>query len=109
MLVPWLCLNPAHHSMQRSHRCAVLCSSWQVLRSGFTERGLGSVQDEATGLVVQMLDPQPGEVLLDACAAPGGKALYAAARMEGKVCAWCGPACGQVWQAQEPGRRGLLQ
>jgi hypothetical protein len=62
-----------------------LCCCLQVLRSGFTERGLGSVQDEATGLVVQMLDPQPGELLLDACAAPGGKALYAASRMAGKV------------------------
>ena len=32
-----------------------------------------------------MLDPQPGERVLDACAAPGGKALYAAAKMQGQV------------------------
>ena len=38
------------------------------------------VQDEAAGMVVAMLDPQPGDALLDACAAPGGKTLYAAAR-----------------------------
>ena len=38
------------------------------------------VQDEAAGMVVSMLDPQPGDTLLDACAAPGGKTLYAAAR-----------------------------
>jgi 16S rRNA (cytosine967-C5)-methyltransferase len=42
------------------------------------------VQDEAAGLVVAMLDPQPGETVLDACAAPGGKALLAAARMRGR-------------------------
>jgi 16S rRNA methyltransferase RsmB/F len=39
------------------------------------------VQDEAAGLVVALLDPQPGEAILDACAAPGGKTLFAAARM----------------------------
>ena len=43
------------------------------------------VQDHAAGLVVALLDPQPGETVLDACAAPGGKALYAAARMRGQV------------------------
>ena len=32
--------------------------------------------------MVAMLDPQPGETLLDACAAPGGKALFSAARMQ---------------------------
>ena len=43
------------------------------------------MQDHAAGLVVALLDPQPGEAVLDACAAPGGKALYAAARMRGQV------------------------
>lgn len=43
------------------------------------------VQDHAAGLVVALLDPQPREAVLDACAAPGGKALYAAARMRGQV------------------------
>ena len=43
------------------------------------------VQDEAAGLVVAALDPQPGELVLDCCAAPGGKALFAAARMQGQV------------------------
>lgn len=43
------------------------------------------VQDEAAGLVVSLLDPQPGEKVLDACAAPGGKALFIAARMKNEV------------------------
>lgn len=43
------------------------------------------VQDEAAGLVVSLLDPQPGERILDACAAPGGKALYIAAKMKNQV------------------------
>ena len=36
--------------------------------------GRMTVQDEASQLVVALLDPQPGERVLDACAAPGGKA-----------------------------------
>lgn len=40
--------------------------------------GYAAVQDESAGLVVAMLDPQPGETICDTCAAPGGKALFAA-------------------------------
>ena len=39
---------------------------------GFAE-GRVSVQDEAAQLSALLLDPQPGERILDACAAPGGK------------------------------------
>ena len=39
---------------------------------GFLE-GRVSVQDEAAQLSAFLLDPQPGERILDACAAPGGK------------------------------------
>jgi 16S rRNA (cytosine967-C5)-methyltransferase len=35
--------------------------------------GLVSVQDGAAQLAAELLDPQPGEHVLDACAAPGGK------------------------------------
>jgi hypothetical protein len=45
----------------------------------------GQVQDESAGMVVALLDPRPGERVLDACAAPGGKALFSAARMRGQV------------------------
>ena len=55
-----------------------------VVRAGWVDEGLCAVQDESAGLVVRLLDPQPGETLLDACAAPGGKALYAAARMRNR-------------------------
>lgn len=39
------------------------------------------VQDPSTLLAVRMLDPQPGETLLDVCAAPGGKTTFAAQAM----------------------------
>ncbi len=66
-----------------SNMQALLASEWM-------RTGGGQVQDESAGLVVAMLDPQPGHVVLDACAAPGGKTMYAAARMQGQVCRWCG-------------------
>ena len=44
--------------------------------------GLFTVQDESSQLVTQLLDPQPGEVVLDVCAAPGGKTTHVAERMD---------------------------
>jgi len=43
--------------------------------------GRFSVQDEASQLVVALLDPQPGECVLDLCAAPGGKTTAIAERI----------------------------
>lgn len=42
---------------------------------GFRE-GWFSVQDPAAQLARDLVDPQPGERVLDACAAPGGKAAH---------------------------------
>src|SRR5262249_33294128 len=51
--------------------------------------GRFTVQDEASQLVIALLDPQPGERVLDTCAAPGGKATAIAERvgMHGSVLA----------------------
>nr|MBI3614370.1 16S rRNA (cytosine(967)-C(5))-methyltransferase RsmB [Nitrospirota bacterium] len=46
--------------------------------------GLFYVEDEAAQLVTGLLAPQPGERILDACAAPGGKATALAALMENR-------------------------
>jgi 16S rRNA (cytosine967-C5)-methyltransferase len=43
-----------------------------------------SVQDEASQLVVHLLDPQPGERILDTCSAPGTKAAAIAERLNGE-------------------------
>lgn len=43
------------------------------------ETGDWWVQDAAAALPVKVLDPQPGETVLDLCAAPGGKTLQLAA------------------------------
>ena len=50
---------------------------------GFAE-GVWTVQDAASQLAVLAADPQPGECVLDACAAPGGKSFAAAARMQNR-------------------------
>ncbi|MGV3754093.1 MAG: 16S rRNA (cytosine(967)-C(5))-methyltransferase RsmB [Verrucomicrobiota bacterium] len=44
-------------------------------------QGLFYVQDPSTLLAVRLLDPQPGERILDACAAPGGKATFIAQKI----------------------------
>ena len=43
--------------------------------------GRFTVQDEASQLVVELLDPQPGDRALDVCAAPGTKATAIAERV----------------------------
>ncbi len=46
-------------------------------------------QDVSSMLAVEMADPQPGDRVLDLCAAPGGKSLHAALKtgQTGRVCA----------------------
>ncbi|HEY2776116.1 MAG TPA: 16S rRNA (cytosine(967)-C(5))-methyltransferase RsmB [Candidatus Binatia bacterium] len=55
--------------------------------------GVAVPQGEASQLVVQLLEPRPGEAVLDACAAPGGKtaAIAAAVGAGGRVVA-CDPS-----------------
>lgn len=42
------------------------------------QEGLIYLQDESSGFPVVLLDPQPGEAVLDLCAAPGGKTTFIA-------------------------------
>jgi 16S rRNA (cytosine967-C5)-methyltransferase len=49
------------------------------------KEGWYQVQDEASMLMAHLLDAQPGEKVLDACAAPGGKTTHIAALTEGRA------------------------
>lgn len=59
------------------------------------DAGVVHVQDAATRHAVDLLDPQPGETVLDLCAAPGGKSLAMADRMQ----------TGRIVAFDMPGRR----
>jgi 16S rRNA (cytosine967-C5)-methyltransferase len=58
-----------------------------VLRSSLFKEGYLNVQDESQGLPVLLLNPPPGETVLDLCSAPGGKTIALADRVgpRGKV------------------------
>lgn len=45
------------------------------------KQGWWMIQDSSAQLVTHLLDPQPGETIIDACAAPGGKTTHIAELM----------------------------
>ncbi len=47
--------------------------------------GLFYVQDEGAQLISELVDPQPGETILDFCAAPGGKTTHLAELSGGRA------------------------
>lgn len=47
--------------------------------------GLFTVQDEGAMIVPYLLEPKPGEIIIDACAAPGGKTTHVAELTKGEA------------------------
>lgn len=64
--------------------CLVLSRMGDVERLSAFQKGLFYIQDPASRLAVQALEPLPGERILDCCAAPGGKSFALAIAMEGR-------------------------
>lgn len=52
------------------------------------QAGWWMVQDSSAQLVSYLVDPQPGEVVVDACAAPGGKTMHLAELMQDEGVVW---------------------
>ena len=54
------------------------------------KEGFFTIEDEAAGLIPLVLEPKKGDIVLDACSAPGGKTTYMAEMMhnEGEIEAW---------------------
>src|SRR5205085_2497056 len=46
------------------------------------QKGHCYIQDPSTALACELLQPQPGQTIIDACAAPGGKSSMIAAMMK---------------------------
>jgi 16S rRNA (cytosine967-C5)-methyltransferase len=59
-------------------------SSAGIFQTSSWVNGEFYVQDPSTLLAVDVLDPQPGESVLDMCAAPGGKTTYIAQKMQNR-------------------------
>ncbi len=73
------------------------------------DKGWWTVQDSSAQLVAHLLNPQPNEVIVDACAAPGGKTTHIAELMgEGTVWA-CDRAASRLRKLQENTKRLQLQ
>ncbi|MEH2148981.1 16S rRNA (cytosine(967)-C(5))-methyltransferase [Nostoc sp.] len=76
---------------------------------GFKE-GWWTVQDASAQLVGHLLDPQPGEVVIDACAAPGGKTTHITELMGDKGKIWaCDRTPSRLRKLQENSQRLNLQ
>ncbi|NJO80014.1 MAG: 16S rRNA (cytosine(967)-C(5))-methyltransferase [Cyanobacteria bacterium RM1_2_2] len=68
---------------------------------GFTE-GWWTVQDSSAQLVSHLLDPQPGNCVIDACAAPGGKTTHIAELMQDRGSVWaCDRQASRLKKLQE--------
>jgi 16S rRNA (cytosine967-C5)-methyltransferase len=72
---------------------------------GFSE-GWWTIQDSSAQLVSHLLDPQPGEVVIDACAAPGGKTTHIAELMQNQGKIWaCDRTSSRLRKLQENTQR----
>ena len=72
------------HPFQCMETFMILPRGVPVFKVPGYDEGWFTVQDPATSASVELLDPMPGESVLDACAAPGGKTSMIAGMMEGE-------------------------
>lgn len=69
--------------------CYTITSPVEAVRdSAEVAAGEAFIQNAASWLPVLMLDPQPGDAILDVCAAPGGKTSHIAAITDNQAQIW---------------------
>lgn len=68
----------------------ILHNAGDISGSKCYKKGLFHVQDLASQMCIEALDPQPGETVFDMCSSPGGKAFTIAEKMnnQGKIYAF---------------------
>ncbi len=69
-------VEEGHYSQNALH-----VSGDDLLGTKLYKNGMFSIQDEASQMVAQLLEPAHGDLVMDVCAAPGGKTLAIAERM----------------------------
>lgn len=76
----------------RLSKDAVLYLGSSLVATSYYKEGFISIQDEASQMVAILLDPKPGEAILDVCSAPGTKSMHIAELMknEGRI------VCGDI-------------
>jgi 16S rRNA (cytosine967-C5)-methyltransferase len=74
----FLALYPTSRPLRRNSDFVEL----DALPTGALRQGHCYIQDPSTVIACQLLGPKPGEKVLDACAAPGGKTGYIAQLMQ---------------------------
>ena len=96
------------HSLPQALRLNGAVGAIQQL-PGFKE-GWWTIQDSSAQLVTHLLDPQPNEIIIDACAAPGGKTTHIAELMgdSGKIWA-CDRTPSRLKKIPENAQRLQLQ
>lgn len=74
------------------------------------QAGWWMVQDSSAQLVGHLVAPQPGEVVIDACAAPGGKSVHLAELMADQGTVWaCDRSAARLKKLQENAKRLGMQ
>ncbi|MDY7223053.1 16S rRNA (cytosine(967)-C(5))-methyltransferase RsmB [Halalkalibacterium halodurans] len=63
---------------------AIVVDKGTITSTRLFQDGELTIQDESSMLVARAVAPRPGERILDACAAPGGKSTHMAERMDGE-------------------------
>lgn len=87
--------NEVHHLLQEAENLRSVENHPDFFYSkglpplAWIEDGLIYIQDPATSHAVELLKAEPGETVLDACAAPGGKSTQIAACMQNAGSLFC--------------------
>jgi 16S rRNA (cytosine967-C5)-methyltransferase len=77
--------DPAWEKGQLSKE-GVYYNKGNIANSEAFQKGLVTIQDESSQLVAPLLNPLPGEYVLDMCCAPGTKTSHLAALMKNQGC-----------------------
>ncbi|MEA4923390.1 MAG: 16S rRNA (cytosine(967)-C(5))-methyltransferase RsmB [Eubacteriaceae bacterium] len=79
-------LEAKGHEVKEGKYCqnTLHVSGGGLVDSKLYQEGFYSMQDEASQMAVQILDPKQGDTVIDVCAAPGGKTLAIGERMNNK-------------------------